>query len=255
MSGLFWRVGGASVLVAMVIGPLAPLAAPPASAAVQQVVAAEQRFSPAHLEISLGDTVDWVAGDDGHTVTARDGTFDSSPRGLMGDGDEFRYRFRAPGTFAYYCRVHGGKGMQGEIVVIDPSAPTTTTTRLTPVSAAATTSSTGAAATTTTAVPETTTTRPLATSSTTTLAQATATTALPGTAALPQDAVTLNPNAPVVGSPASGADLTESQAAARHPGGSGSSGVQAAAVGVGVLAVMGGGALAARGRRRRRRSA
>jgi plastocyanin len=253
MSGSPWRVGVTSVLVAVVVGPLAALAARPASAAVQQVVAAEQRFTPAHLEVTLGDTVDWVAGDDGHTVTARDGTFDSSPRGLMADGDEFRYRFRVPGTFAYYCRVHNSKGMQGEIVVIDPSAPTTTTTRLTPVSAAATTSST-AGATTTTAPPETTTSRPLATSSTTTLAQATATTVLPGTAALPQEAVPMNPNARVVGAPVPSADLPESQAAARHPGGAGS-GPAAAVVGVGLLAVIGGGAFAARRVRRHRRPA
>jgi plastocyanin len=240
-----------SVLVTVVIGPLAALSARPASAAVQQVVAADQRFTPTHLEVTLGDTVDWVAGDEGHTVTARDGTFDSSPRGLMADGDEFRYRFRVPGTFAYYCRVHGSKGMQGEIVVIDPSAPTTTTTRLTPVSAAATTTST--AVTATTAAPATTTTsRPLATSSTTTLAQATATTVLPGTAALPQEAVAMNPNARVVGSPLPSADLPESQAAARSPGGSGASG-PAAAVGVGLLALLGAVAVAVRRRARRRR--
>jgi plastocyanin len=253
MSGLSWRVKVASGLVAVVAGPLA-LSARPASAATQQVVLANQRFNPAHIEIVLGDTVDWVAGDDGHTVTARDGTFDSSPRGLMSEGDEFRYRFRVPGTFAYYCRVHGSKGMQGEIVVIDPSAPTTTTTRLTPVTAAATTTST--AATTTSAAPETTTTtsRPLATSSTTSLSQATATTVLAGTPAVPQEAVAMNPNARVVGSPIPSADLPESQAAARRPGGPGSGSVPAAAaVGVGLVALLGAGGLAAR--RRRRRSA
>jgi plastocyanin len=253
MSGRTWRVKVASVLVAVAAGPLPARSARPASAATQQVVLAGLRFSPAHLEIALGDTVDWVAGDDGHTVTARDGTFDSSPRGLMSEGDEFRYRFRVPGTFAYYCRVHQSKGMQGEIVVIDPSAPTTTTTRLTPVTAAVTTTST--AATTTTAAPATTTTsRPLATSSTTSLSQATATTVLPGTPAVPQEAVAMNPNARLVGSPLPSADLTGSQAAARRPGGSGSGSVPAAAAGVGLLALLGAGGLAAR-RRRRRHSA
>jgi plastocyanin len=253
MSGLTWRVKVAAVLVAAVAGPLAPRSMRPASAATQQVVLADLRFSPAHLEIALGDTVDWTAGDDGHTVTARDGTFDSSPRGLMSQGDDFRYRFRVPGTFAYYCRVHGSKGMQGEIVVIDPSAPTSTTTRLTPVTAAATTTST--AVTTTSAAPATTTTsRPLATSSTTSLSQATATTVLPGTPAVPQEPVAMNPNARVVGSPIPSADLPESQAAARRPGAAGSGSVPAAAaVGVGLVALVGAGGLAAR--RRRRRSA
>ena len=108
------------------------------------------RFTPARVQIELGDSVIWEAGDDGHTVTARDGTFDSSSRGLMAEGDQFRWRFRVPGTYAYFCRVHQNRGMQGEIVVVDPSGATTTT-RLTPVTAAATTSTTAALTTTTAA--------------------------------------------------------------------------------------------------------
>jgi plastocyanin len=239
----------ASMLVAVAIGPLAVLSrAPRAAAAASQVVAADQRFSPAHLEIAVGDTVTWVAGDDGHTVTSRDGTFDSSARGLMSDGDEFRFRFRMPGTFSYFCRVHQSKGMQGDVVVIDPYAPTTTTTRITPVTAAATTSST--TDTTASTLPTTTTTRVLATSSTTTLAMATSTT-LSGAPAAPGQPVALNPDAPVVGSPAPGAPLTGSQAAARRAGGSDSTGPVAAAVGLALLAVLGGSGLFVRSRRRR----
>jgi len=218
------------VLVTAVIGSLSPR---PARAATQRVVLADTRFTPAHLEIALGDTVIWEAGDDGHTVTARDGTFDSSARGLMGEGDEFRYRFRVPGSFPYYCRVHQAKGMQGEIVVVDPSAPTSTT-RLTPVTAAETTSST---ATTATTAPPTTTSRPLATSSTTSLSMATATTAPPGAPAVPQEPPILNPNARVVGSPAPAAGLPDAQAAARRSGDSGP-GPAAVAVGLGLLAAL-----------------
>ena len=193
MSGLSWRAGAALVLVTAVIGPLAPR---PATAATQQVVLADMRFNPARLEIALGDAVVWQADDDDHTVTARDGTFDSSARGLMGQGDEFRYRFRVPGSYPYYCRVHQNRGMVGEVVVIDPDAPTTTT-RLTPVTAAATTSTTVDYSTTTTA-PVTTTSRELATSSTTSLRQATGTTVLPGAPADPQEAPAINPNAPIL---------------------------------------------------------
>ena len=77
------------MLVAALIGPVAP----PAGAVTERVTLADMRFNPARLEIALGDAVVWQADDDDHTVTARDGTFDSSARGLMGQGDEFRYRF------------------------------------------------------------------------------------------------------------------------------------------------------------------
>lgn len=205
MSGRVWRVAAAFVLVTAVAGP--------AEAYVERVELANTRFTPARVQIQIGDSVIWEAGDDGHTVTARDGSFDSSSRGLMGEGDQFRWRFRVPGTYAYFCRVHQNRGMRGEVVVVDPSAPTTTT-RLTPVTAAATTSTT-AAATTATTLPVTTTTRRLATSSTTSLRQAISATVLPGDPAVPQEPPVLNPNAPVL-TGAGTFEFPEAQAAARR---------------------------------------
>ena len=200
------------MLVTAVAAVIGAVSTPLAGASVERVRLAGQRFSPPRVEILLGDSVIWEAGDDGHTVTARDGSFDSSDRGLMAQGDQFRWRFRVPGTFAYYCRVHQNGGMVGEVVVTDPSAPTSTT-RLTPVTAAATTSTTGAATETT--LPATTTSRELATSSTTSLRQITSTTAAPGVAAEPQEAPAVNPNAPIL-TGAGSAVLPEAQAAARR---------------------------------------
>jgi plastocyanin len=213
MSGPGWRVTGALVLVTAVAGVIGILPARPAGAFVERVEMAGQRFNPPRVEIQMGDSVIWEAGDDGHTVTARDGSFDSGDRGLMAEGDQFRWRFRSPGTYAYYCRVHQSRGMVGEVVVTDPSDPTSTT-RLTPVTAAATTSTTVDYSTTTTA-PITTTSRELATSSTTSLKQVTSTTAPPGVAAVPQDAPALNPNAPIL-TGAGTSVLPEAQAAARR---------------------------------------
>ena len=250
MSGRSWRLSAVSALVAALIGPVSPR---PATAATAQVVVANLHFTPAHLEVSVGDMVVWQAQDDGHTVTARDGTFDSSPRGLMGDGDEFRYRFRQPGRYAYFCQVHQNRGMQGEIVVVDRSAPTTEAPlRPVPVTAGATTSSTVAATTTTAAPATTTTTRPLATSSTTSIAMATASTVPVGAPAVAQEPPNLNPAAPVVGSLAPDSGLPTSEAASRHPGGSGPT--PALAAGLGALAVAGavGGGLRRRSRRGRR---
>jgi plastocyanin len=213
MSGRTWRVSAALMLVTAVAGVFAVASGSPAGAYVEHVDASGVRFDPPRVEIQLGDSVIWEAGDDGHTVTARDGSFDSSSRGLMSEGDQFRWRFRVPGTYAYFCRVHQGRGMQGQVVVIDPAAPSTSTTRLTPVSAAATTSTTGASTTTT--LPATTTSRPLATSSTTSVRQVVTTTAPPGAPADPQEAPTLNPNAPVL-SASGDSVLPESQAAANR---------------------------------------
>ncbi|HET9771210.1 MAG TPA: plastocyanin/azurin family copper-binding protein [Acidimicrobiia bacterium] len=246
MRGRTWRVWA---LFGLVAAGIALPGAPSARAATAEVTAGGTRFTPPRVEIEAGDSVVWEATDDRHTVTSRDGLFDSSPRGFMGDGDAYRFRFRLPGRYAYFCRVHQSQGMQGEVVVVDPSAPTTTTTRLTPVSAAATSSSTA----TTTTAPTTTTTRQLATSSTTSRSIATATTAPTGTPAAPQEPPALNPNTPVVGSPdASGDDLPGVQAAARTSDGTDGPGT---AVVVGVLAALGiaAGTVAFRTRPRRSR--
>ena len=220
MSGRVWRVLAASVLVTAVMGPIV---ARPAEAVTTRVTMADMKFTPDHLEVQLGDTVVWLAGDDDHTVTARDGSFDSSSRGLMGQGDEFRWRFRVPGQFAYYCRIHGSRGMQGVITVVDPSAATTTPTRV------------------------------LATSSTTNPAQAVTATAPPGVPAVPQEPPALNLGAPVLGSGGNDGGLPEAQTASHRAGGSSP---LPAALGIGgaaVLAVLGAGvAVKRRGSRARR---
>ena len=211
MSGLSRRVSAAFVLVAA----LALLSPQPAGAFVTRVQVGKMQYSPAKVQIEMGDSIIWEAADDGHTVTARDGSFDSSSRGLMAEGDQYRWRFRTPGSYAYFCRVHGDRGMKGEIVVVDPAAPTTTSTRLTPVSAAATTSTT-APLTTAPTEPASTTTRPLATSSTTSRAVATSTTAPVGTPVAPQEPPAINPSTPVVGTAEADANLPGAQAAARR---------------------------------------
>jgi plastocyanin len=73
-------------------------------------------FNPVNLQIAAGTTVTWTNNDSaGHTVTADHGTFDS---GTLRKGDTFSFTFNEAGTFAYYCRPHGGKGGQGMAGVI-----------------------------------------------------------------------------------------------------------------------------------------
>ena len=85
-------------------------------------------FMPRTLRVEKGSTVLWEqVGDQPHSVTAADDSFDSNPdcgpvdsEECLGQGDEFSHTFETTGTFIYYCRVHGlpdGTGMVGKIVV------------------------------------------------------------------------------------------------------------------------------------------
>jgi len=96
-------------------------------------------FVPARLTIVVGDTVTWVnrtgtdhdvtrcnpGGCDG--VTGGSGTDTSFTAGKIAAaaGASFSHRFTAPGTYVYYCTIHGYAAMHGTITVTAP-APSTT---------------------------------------------------------------------------------------------------------------------------------
>src|SRR3972149_12134992 len=68
-------------------------------------------FSPQNLTVTLGRPVLWrQQGSSQHTVTSGSptnnpgGLFDS---GLLAPGSGFQFTFNAPGTYNYFCRVHG----------------------------------------------------------------------------------------------------------------------------------------------------
>jgi plastocyanin len=78
------------------------------AAAVQDFI-----FRPARLEIASGTTIVWS--NDGqvmHTVSAKDGSFDSGP---IEPGERRGITFSRPGTFPFHCTPH--PFMQGVIVV------------------------------------------------------------------------------------------------------------------------------------------
>lgn len=85
-------------------------------------------YRPVTVTIAAGSKVNWKQiGDQPHSVTGVDGSFDSSPKcgpidsdQCLGEGDTFSHRFQEPGEFIYYCRVHGlpdGTGMVGTVIV------------------------------------------------------------------------------------------------------------------------------------------
>jgi plastocyanin len=77
-------------------------------------------FNPPTLTVAVGRPVVWRhEGATQHTVTSGSptsnpgGLFDS---GLISPGSGFQFTFNAPGTFPYFCRVHG-VAMTGTITV------------------------------------------------------------------------------------------------------------------------------------------
>jgi plastocyanin len=95
----------------MPAGPMAPASS---MGGMQSAEIKGFAFQPKKLEVPVGTTVIWTNGDGAqHSVTARDGSFDS---GLFARGGTFTQKFDAAGTVAYFCTRHGS--MMGEVKVI-----------------------------------------------------------------------------------------------------------------------------------------
>jgi plastocyanin len=92
------------------VAPAATAAAKPAPSRVELAIS-DDAFAPKTLSVPVGATVVWSrSGTHPHTVTADDNSFDS---GILRAGQGFEHTFTQPGTFAYYCDVHGGPGGVG----------------------------------------------------------------------------------------------------------------------------------------------
>jgi plastocyanin len=71
------------------------------------------KFEPAMLKIGSGETVKFVnADEEPHTVTAKDGAFDSK---ALDSSESWTHTFTATGTFPYICAIH--PFMQGTVTV------------------------------------------------------------------------------------------------------------------------------------------
>ena len=153
-----------------------------AAAADRPVGMGPASFEPRSITIAPGDRVVWSnTSTRAHTVTSDDGTmFDQA----VPPGASYSFTFNQPGTFAYYCRFHGGpggNGMAGSVVVQGQAATTTTAPPATTAPPQATTTTarpttTTARATTTTASPTTSTTEPPTTTTPSTTSSTTSTT-------------------------------------------------------------------------------
>ena len=102
---------------ARIVLPLALLALAASGRAATVAVTVENfDFDPQTVTIDAGDTVMWTNVDGFHSVTADDDSF-----GMSAESAPWTYShtFSAPGTYGYYCFIHGGvgSGMFGTVVV------------------------------------------------------------------------------------------------------------------------------------------
>jgi plastocyanin len=169
VSGRGWGLAlGLTVLAAVAV-------VAPAGAASKTVEMEGQQYNPKRVEISADDTVVWEhQGEGSHTVTADNGSFDSSSSCsqlvqldcMDKKGESFDHKFPGAGSFLYHCKVHGASGGQGMsgVVVVKAKAATPSTTA--PPGSGTTATTRPGTVTTTTRAGVTTTSRPLSTSST-----------------------------------------------------------------------------------------
>ena len=87
-----------------------------------EVIAIDNNFRPDTTEITAGTEIHWRnEGHNDHDVLPAD---DAQTWGVdvaeFAPGDEYSFVFDEPGTYHYYCSLHGTKdaGMTGTIVVV-----------------------------------------------------------------------------------------------------------------------------------------
>jgi plastocyanin len=98
----------------------------PATGTVVEVLSIDNVFLPEVIEVVAGTEVRWLNnGRNDHDVTP-DGDDDRLGWGVDAEGfapkDEYSRLFDRPGTYVYYCSIHGTAeaGMVGTVVVTPP---------------------------------------------------------------------------------------------------------------------------------------
>jgi plastocyanin len=87
---------------------------------LEDVDAIDNTFRPETVEVPAGTEVHWTnRGRNEHNVLPVDGDEWGVEAEAFAPEDEYTHRFTEPGTYAYYCSLHGTttQGMVGEIVV------------------------------------------------------------------------------------------------------------------------------------------
>jgi plastocyanin len=106
----------------------------PAAKGAHEVVIRDGQFQPQESYLGQGDTMVFIHddGDAVHTVTADDGSFDSSPGCSTGSekdclvaGETWSYKFATIGRFPYHSKTH--PEVKGVVVVVEKGTGPSTT--------------------------------------------------------------------------------------------------------------------------------
>lgn len=109
--------------------PGTPEVPEPAERGDVEIQTGDNFFAPGSITVPVGTTISWLnQGSINHTVTAADGSWDSSPlcpttTACHQPGQRYRRTFTEPGVIPYYCKIHGtpgGAGHAGTITVVPP---------------------------------------------------------------------------------------------------------------------------------------
>lgn len=122
-------LGAATLALGVGLGAGPAAAASPAqTSGPAKVQVGDNFFKPDDLVVTAGTKVTWKnEGKVLHNVTAVKGKFGTK---ALTKGKSYSYRFKKPGTYAYYCSFHGSPtgGQRGSVKVVAATPTTTTTT-------------------------------------------------------------------------------------------------------------------------------
>jgi plastocyanin len=96
-----------------------PSATKAVTASTVTVIALDNTFRPDMVEVSVGATVVFVnKGRNDHDVLSVESDWGATVE-VFAPGDEYQHVFDRPGTYRYYCSLHGTSevGMTGTVVV------------------------------------------------------------------------------------------------------------------------------------------
>ena len=112
-----------SVLPGMIMYTALAYPDPDAANTVLVVQDGGDRFEPASITISVGDTINWYwpVGSADHNVVPDDGNVPATSGAPAGYPKFLSFTFATPGVYHYHCAVHGGPGgagMSGTVTVL-----------------------------------------------------------------------------------------------------------------------------------------
>jgi pseudoazurin len=112
-----------ALIVAFVLSALVPAAAADYEVQMRNQGAAGMiQFVPQLLRVAPGDTVHFMATDQGHNVQSLEGMIPEDAKPFHGEiGQNLTVTFTAAGVYGYRCTPHGTLGMVGLIVVGKPN--------------------------------------------------------------------------------------------------------------------------------------